>query len=438
MSSEEVKLLKEKPLVEFFENILNIKLEKAGKNYCCPCPIHEDTKPSFYVNPEKNKCACYGSCGFKGDILDFVQKYKQLTFPEGVKWLCEKYGIKSKSTYSAKKNDNSEYYDICKFTYEFYHSILLEKKNYISQILNYVRSKKLTKNVITEFYLGAAPDPSSIGTWTFFFDQLIKQKFSLSKCEEIGIIRKSKIKDKYYDAFLGRFIIPLFDQQDRCIGFNTRKAIEVKDDDNLPKYLLSKKSPIFDKSKYVYGLNKTYKYIKSSNECKFVEGCSDFWKMYDWGHKNVIPLLGGKIIDINVIPSVDNYIHFMDPDKAGIKYAIENSIALIQKEKNNLIVELDKDPDESSKEEIKEKIGKALTFIEYYLKHHYKYPTSAEHKLNLLDDLSKRFDIRNKKLSKEQIYLYVKELSNQLSIAEKIILYRFGLEDRFLLQELIS
>lgn len=428
--SDPLVILKSYSLVDFFYDKLNINLEKVGKNYSCPCPIHKDTKASFYVDPDKNKCACYGSCNFKGDIVDFTQKYKNLSFNEALEWLCNLYKIPYRGSNKPKaENDYTEYYKICEFTSSVYHELLKKSGKSASYFgKNYLKQRKITKDIIIEFCLGVAPEVSTLGTWTFLVDQLKNNHLSLDIAEKIGIIKKNE-SNKYYDAFHNRIIFPIFDVQDRCIGFNSRSYGDYEWNKNSPKYLLTRETPIFRKDKFIYGLNKSIRYIKQENTCIIVEGGFDFLRMYNYGFKNTIPLLGGKVFREL---GVDNYISMMDPDKAGIKYSIDNSIELLKKEKTALIAVLKKDPDDCSKKEIEDSLNSVVSVIKFYLYHNYKYKDSVEHKLNILDNLCKRLN----GISNEQLVLYCKELANELSIPEKIVLYRFKLENKLKYEDL--
>jgi DNA primase len=422
--SDIVKILKEKNLVDFFETYLKIDLQKTGKNYCCPCPIHEDTAPSFYIDPVKNKCACYGRCNFNGDIIDFVMKWKNLTFPEGVGWLAEKYKLSYKKSQSKHKEEFSEYYEICNFVMNFYKDGL--NKSYTKEGRQYLSKRKISQTIISEFNIGVASTPSDLGTWCFLTDELKKQNFNLELAEKIGLTRKSE-KGTYYDFFFGRIIIPIFDLKDRCIGFNSRYYTVPPGEKDIPKYLLTKETPIFKKNQFIFGLNKSLKYIKSESTCYVVEGCFDYFRMFDYGYRNTIPLLGGKILKDP--PDVDNYIFLMDPDKAGIKYSLENGKDLISKQKTVMICELKKDPDDCTKDEIEKTLISCFSYLDFYLKHNYKY-NSIEHKLKIIDGVCELF----KGISKDQLYMYVPSISEKLQIPSNYVLYRFGLDNKTFLE----
>jgi len=443
-----VQQLKQKPLVDFFETHLNISLIKQGSKYRCLCPIHVDSNPSFFIDPLRNKCSCYGACGLiNGDIFDFAAKYKSFSFNESVNWLATKYKIPTKfKQNTVTKTENEEYYDICNFVANFYSSNIQFKKPCAKLGIEYLRSRKLIRGVVRDFNIGYAPSPSECGTWTYLVDELKQEGFDLELCETLGLIKKSE-KGNYYDLFRGRIICPIYDLNDRCIGFNTRIVFPV---DDGPKYLVSKESPIFKKSNFIYGLNKSLKYIKQQDICYIVEGCFDCYAMWKFDYPNTVPLLGGKLyknLEIDKdnkenftkefcgLPEVSNYIILMDPDKAGIKYSIEIGSELIKKEKNVLICELKKgtDPDDCTKEEIDGVIRNAKSFLDFYLKYNFHYNTD-EHKLQILDKLS----IILNGISKEQMLLYAKQLSIKMEIPVSIILFRFGLENKLQYEEIFT
>lgn len=441
-----IKELKQKPLVDFFETHLSIPLIKRGNKYCCTCPIHSETNPSFFIDATKNKCSCYGSCGMiNGDIIDFTTKYKSFSINESIHWLAAKYKIPHihRNDNVGATEQNNEYYEICNFASNYYASGLLFKKSYTRLGIEYIRSRKLVRGVVRNFNLGYAPNTSEIGTWTFLTDVLKQKGYSLDLCEQIGLIRKSRYNN-YYDAFIGRIMFPIYDTHDKCLGFNSRILPEYQSpENNIPKYLLSKENSIFKKSNFIYGLNNSLRYIRQQDTCYIVEGCFDCYRMWEFDYKNTVPLLGGKLFRNTALqnktsdgkfsftdyfcglPDVSTYIFLMDPDKAGIKYSLENGAELIKYGKNVLICELNKDPSDCDQNEIEIGIEHAKTYIDFYLKHNYKYETS-EHKLQILDRLCNLMN----GISKEQVVLYAIELEEKLKVPLNLILFKFKIEDK--------
>lgn len=404
MKQDPIEILKTKTIVDYISRYTPIKLTKTGKNYSCPCPLHGEKEASFYVNPEKNRWTCYGSCGTNGDLVDFVKRYKSFEFNEALEHLCEIYGLEYKKKKS-NTDKTTEIKRINNFVADFY-SQFLYSNDYSGK--SYLIKRKQSFDILKEFNIGYSPAPSEI-CWDLLYKELIKNKFSIELSEKIGIIKKSKL-GTYIDTFHGRIIFPIYNLQNDVIGFNSR-LIPCFDDKQykLPRYLLSLETEIFSRKQIYYGYNKTKNEIEKKNICIFVEGIFDFFRLYENGIKNCIPLLGGQFNDIK---NVNTYFLMMDFDKAGIKYSSAIGSKLICENKVVRICNNKKDPDDLDRKEIISAIKNSEDFVDWYINKIYKYEDSIEHKLNVLNEISKLL-INNKK---ENVVLYTDKISKRLNL----------------------
>lgn len=407
--TDPIEILKSKTIVDYISNHTNIKLTKTGKNYSCPCPLHGENEASFYINPEKNRWTCYGSCGTNGDLVDFVKKYKSFEFTEALEYLCEIYGLE----YKKKKPTN----DIGKSIKEINNFVANYYTKYSSDSNlageNYLVERKQSSAVIKEFNIGYAPAPVECG-WDLLYKELCKQKFSIELCEKIGLIKKSKT-GSYFDTFHGRIIFPIYNLQNDVIGFNSR-LLPCYDDKKykLPRYLLSLETEVFSRKLICYGYNKTKKEIEKKNICIFVEGIFDFFRLYENGIKNCIPLLGGQFNDVK---NINTYFLMMDFDKAGIKYSSTIGSKLISENKVVRICNNKKDPDDLTRPEIIKSIKESQDFVDWYINKIYRYEDSIEHKLNCLNEISKLL-VNNKK---ENVVLYADKIGKRLSLPLRVV-----------------
>lgn len=406
MKQDPIEILKTKTIVDFISTYTPIHIEKTGKNYSCPCPFHGEKEASFYIDPDKNRWTCYGSCGTNGDLIDFVKGYKHLDFNDALEYLCDVYQlehIKKKpidtNAVAIKKINN--------FVADYY-SKYLNDVHVGHFAREYLNERKQSIDVLREFNVGYAPAPAECG-WDLLYREICKQNLSIALSEKIGLIKKSKL-GSYIDSFHGRIIFPIYNLQGDVIGFNTR-LIPCFDDKKykLPRYLLSLETEVFSRKQICYGYNKTKIEIEKKNICIFVEGIFDFYRLYQSGIKNCIPLLGGQFNDVK---NINTYYLMMDFDKAGIKYSGTIGSKLISENKVVRICKNKKDPDDLTRPEIIKSIRESEDFIDWYISSIFKYEDSIEHKLNVLEEVS-RLLITNKK---ENVILYSDKISKRLNL----------------------
>lgn len=399
-----IKTLRSKDLVNFFSTHVSTFLNKTGKNYSCPCPLHGEKEASFYIDPIKNKWTCYGACGKNGDIIDFVVAYKALSFPQALEYLCGIYNIPFKKTPGA--NLSIELKKINNFVADFY-----TKTEKIDSLgAKYLIDRKVSSNIIQEFNIGYCPSVNACG-WNYLYNELVQNNFSIELAEKIGIIKKSEKSGNYYDAFHERIIFPIKNLQNDVIGFNTRTILK---DKKIPRYLLTNETEVFNRKQIYYGYDKTKKAIEKKNICILVEGIFDFLRLYESGIKNCIPLLGGHY---NEIKNVNTYYLMMDFDKAGIKYSSEIGSRLIKENKIVRICRNKKDPDDLTREEMISSIKDADDFIDWYISKIFRYKDSIECKLQCLNEISKLLE-NNKK---ENVILYAEKISKRLTLPLSIV-----------------
>lgn len=403
---EIIQTLRTKSLVDFFSTHTPFKLIKQGKNYSCPCPLHGEKEASFYINPEKNRWACYGSCLANGDLIDFVSRYKSFSFNQALEYLCGIYGLPFKKIQTS--STSVEIKKINKFVADYYSKFL--NSEYSFDGLTYLVNRKTSSDIIKEFNIGYCPSVSETG-WDTLYRILCSEKYSIELAEKIGIIKKTK-SNNFIDAFHERIIFPINNLQGDVIGFNTRSILKNK---LIPRYLLSNETEIFNRKQIYYGYDKTKKYIEKKNVCILVEGIFDFFRLYEHGFRNCIPLLGGSYNDIK---NVNTYYLMMDFDKAGIKYSSTIGSKLIKENKIIRICKNNKDPDDLNRKELITAITNAEDFIDWFIGKIFKYKDSIECKLNCLNEVSKLLD----KLPKENLVLYGDRISKLLALPLGVVI----------------
>ena len=288
-----------------------IELKKAGRNYKANCPFHGEKTPSFMVSPELQIFKCFG-CDAKGDVFSFLEQYEGMEFPEALKYLADRAGVKLQKFQGGESSEKERLIEVNTQTLRFYNYLLLEHpvgKKALDYLMN---QRGLKKETIQEFSLGYSPE-SSYSLKKFLVD---KKKFTPSEVERagIGIVRGSNL----YDRFNGRVVFPLFDHRGNPIGFSGR--VLPWDKRETGKYINSPETPLYHKSNVLYGLNLARGLIKKKKTAIVVEGELDLISSWQAGIKNVVAIKGSALTEEQVkllSRFAQRFILALDSDMAG-------------------------------------------------------------------------------------------------------------------------
>ena len=289
-----------------------VALKKAGKDYKACCPFHEEKTPSFTVVPTKEIYHCFG-CGESGGIIDFVMKYDHLSFVEAIETVAGESGISVVYDQTAKPVDKR---------FERYNQIMTELNNFYqkqlkssstkNKVVSYAKKRGISGAIAKRFELGFAPPG-----WTNLFDQYTDKEDSIKDLLSMGmIVQKKDKKDDYYDRFRNRLMFPIHNAKGLVIGFGGR----VLSPEDNPKYLNSPETPLFSKSKELYGLYHCRKYSRRINSILVVEGYMDVIALHQQGITNVVATLGTATTPAHLqvlSRSADTIVFCFDGDKAG-------------------------------------------------------------------------------------------------------------------------
>ena len=289
-----------------------VALKKAGKDYKACCPFHEEKTPSFTVVPTKQIYHCFG-CGESGGIIDFVMKYDHLSFVEAIETVAGESGISVVYDQTAKPVDKrfKRYNQIMSELNDFYQNQLKSssKKN---KVVSYAKKRGISGSIAKRFELGFAPPG-----WTNLFDQYSMNEESVQDLLSMGmIVPKKDKKDDYYDRFRNRLMFPIHNAKGSVIGFGGR----VLSSQDNPKYLNSPETPLFSKSKELYGLYHCRKYSRKIDSILVVEGYMDVIALHQHGITNVVATLGTATTPAHLqvlSRSAEIIVFCFDGDKAG-------------------------------------------------------------------------------------------------------------------------
>ncbi|WP_214307948.1 DNA primase [Staphylococcus aureus] len=388
-----------------------VKLEKRGRNYIGLCPFHDEKTPSFTVSEDKQICHCFG-CKKGGNVFQFTQEIKDISFVEAVKELGDRVNVAVdiEATQSNSNvqiaSDDLQMIEMHELIQEFYY-YALTKTVEGEQALTYLQERGFTDALIKERGIGFAPDSSH-----FCHDYLQKKGYDIELAYEAGLLSRNEENFSYYDRFRNRIMFPLKNAQGRIVGYSGRTYTGQE-----PKYLNSPETPIFQKRKLLYNLDKARKSIRKLDEIVLLEGFMDVIKSDTAGLKNVVATMGTQLSDehITFIRKLTSNITLMfDGDFAGSEATLKTGQHLLQQGLNVFVIQLPSgmDPDEY--------IGKYgndafTTFVKNDKK------SFAHYKVSILKD-----EIAHNDLSYER---YLKELSHDISLMKSSILQQKAIND---------
>ncbi|MEX2054459.1 MAG: DNA primase [Candidatus Colwellbacteria bacterium] len=356
-----VEQIKEKlDLVEFIKGYLQLK--PAGKNQKGLCPFHKEKTPSFIVSPERQMWRCFG-CGEGGDIFKFVMRYENLEFYEALRVLAEKAGVDLKQTSSADQRQLNNLYELVAAAKDIF-ELKLRSSN---EAIEYLKSRGLTGQTVKDFEVGFSPDKADEVTV-----ELVNKGFRMEDIVRAGLAIKTE-RGKYLDRFRGRIIFPIHNHFGKPVGFSGR--ILPSNSDSIAKYINSPETPLFNKSRVLYGFWQSKKPVREASKALLVEGQMDFLQLWQSDIKNVVATSGTALTKdhLRALGRVaEELVVAFDKDDAGMK-AAERAIDMAGGEDFSvLVIELGKykDPAEAAADDpkfIKEALGKARPAMEYYL-----------------------------------------------------------------------
>ena len=289
-----------------------IELKKAGVNYKASCPFHQEKTPSFMVNPDRQIFKCFG-CSLGGDVFTFIQEIEGVEFVDALKILAEKAGVRLEQIDKKYYNKKKDLYQLNELAAKLFEYILHEQK--VGQKpLKYLKDRSIKPKTIKKFGLGYAPN-----SWQTIVKFLTKKDYSQKDIIRAGLAVESQKDGSSYDRFRGRIIFPIFNPADRVVGFSSRILPE-HDDGKMGKYINSPDTPIFNKSKVLYGYNFGRNMIREKKEVILVEGQMDLITSYQAGFENTVATSGTALTEAQlklVSRIADRVIFAFDQDSAG-------------------------------------------------------------------------------------------------------------------------
>ena len=294
-----------------------VLLKKAGKNYIGLCPFHSEKTPSFTVSPDKQIFHCFG-CSTGGNIFNFLMKQEGLTFPEAARHLAKRYSIeipdrRLSPEQQKRLSEREELLDLNRRAMDYYHQALLSDATGL-KAKSYLVKRGISQQTINGFKLGYAREG-----WDYLFRFFSHKRISTALLQKSGLILPRKNKNGHYDRFRNRVIFPIFDVNGQVVGFGGRVL-----DDALPKYLNSPETPVYNKSRSLYGIHRAKEKSRATGTVYIVEGYLDLLALHQHGIENAVATLG-TALTADHVKLLTRYARRMilvyDSDEAGIRSA---------------------------------------------------------------------------------------------------------------------
>ncbi len=285
------------------------QLRRAGRSQVGLCPFHSERTPSFNVNDDTGRYMCFG-CGAKGDVFTFVQQMEHLDFIASVERLASKAGIELHYTSGAgsgERKHRKELQDLMNRAVEWYHARLLESPD-ARAAREYLRSRGLAGDIARTFKLGWAPDD---------WDQLCSSLDAPAKMlNEIGLGFVNKA-GRLQDSFRARVMFPIFDENGNAVAFGGRILPGSSDP---AKYKNSTETPIYTKSRTLYGLNWAKGAVIKDDKVIVCEGYTDVIGFHRSGITTAVATCGTALTEEHVKLMkryARNVVLAFDADSAG-------------------------------------------------------------------------------------------------------------------------
>lgn len=320
-----------------------VNLKRSGANLLGLCPFHHEKTPSFSVSPSKNIYKCFG-CGKAGGPVQFVMEHESCTFPEAIRYLAKRYNITLEERQEPRSEQ--EYQEELKreswglvndYAARLYHEALFDHPSGKSIAMPYFKERGILESTIKKFQLGYAPEQKD-----YLIQHAREQGYNLALLRDLGLTNKNDL-----DFFNHRVIFPIHNLAGKVIAFSGRK---IGQGDFGPKYMNSPETPLYSKSKVLYGMHLAKAGIRSNDECILVEGYTDVIALHQAGIQHVVASSGTSLTvdQIRLIKRFTSNIKVLyDGDEAGIKATLRALDLILDENMNVRLVILppEDDPD---------------------------------------------------------------------------------------------
>ncbi len=268
-----------------------VKLRRTGRNYIGFCPFHPNTRtPAFVVFPESGTWRCFGACNEGGDIFKFLMKKEGWDFAETLRYLAERAGVPLEAPNPQRKAEDEEHERLRRLleeavTFFRYH---LTQTPAGKPALDYLQKRGVQPGTLETFGLGYAPD-----SWDAALAHFTTKGWTTADLIQTGLVTERQDASGVYDRFRNRIMFPIRDGMGRMAGFGAR----ILDPNDIPKFLNSPQTALFDKGGLLYGLDLARKPIRAADQAVIVEGYLDVILLHQAGYTNTVSPMGTALTE---------------------------------------------------------------------------------------------------------------------------------------------
>jgi DNA primase len=347
-----------------------LTLKKTGSSYRAPCPFHGGKNPNFAVNGHEQFYHCF-KCGESGGAINFVQKFDNVDFPTAIETIASEFGLTVEYDKNSKPVDpNLERYRLLSEKVSVFYRQQLKNSPAKTKAVDYAKNRGISGEIAKRFALGFAP-PSNKDLLTHF--ENIQQ--DIIDLKALGLVKTGEYGD--YDFFRDRLMFPIHNSKGTVIAFGGRAF----DNNAKAKYLNSQESPIFSKSRELYGLYHARQHSRAMDYILVVEGYMDVVALHQADITKVVATLGTTTTPdhLQILARNTNTIVFcFDGDDAGRAAAWKALKIALPIIKSGLLIKFlflpdDEDPDTLVKKEstsaFEKRIESAQTLSKFLFAH---------------------------------------------------------------------
>ena len=306
-----------------------VTLHRSGANYKGLCPFHNEKTPSFYVSPARGTCHCFG-CGKGGNAVGFIMEHEQMTYPEALRWLAQKYHIEihERELTDEERREQSEresMFIVNEWAAGYFHSMLHDNADGVAIGMQYFRSRGFRDDVIEKFRLGYdLTDRRALA------QTARTQGYSDEYLLKTGICYRND-RGELIDRYAGRVMFPWMGISGKVVGFGGR-LLDARTKGVNQKYVNSPESDIYHKDRELYGIYQAKKAIAKDDRVFMVEGYTDVISMHQCGIENVVAN-SGTALSMHQIHTLHRFTQnitlLYDGDTAGIHAALRGTDMLL-------------------------------------------------------------------------------------------------------------
>lgn len=314
-----------------------VQLKKSGSNFKALSPFTDERTPSFMVSPVKQIWKDFSS-GKGGNVVAFLMEHEHFSYPEAIRYLARKYGIEIEETVQTDEqkelaDEKESLFIASTYAQEIFEENLWESDAGKAIGLTYFKERGFTPETIKKFSLGY-----SLDEWEAFTTRALKDGYKQDVLVKTGLsIHREKTSSqeaKTFDRFKGRVMFPIHSMSGRVLGFGGRILGQEK---KAAKYMNSPESPIYHKSKVLYGIYHAKQAIAKEDNCYLVEGYTDVIQMHQLGIENVVASSGTALTpeQIRLIRRLTTQVIVLfDGDAAGLRASLRGIDLILEQGMN--------------------------------------------------------------------------------------------------------